>query len=372
MKRFGIVSYNIYCNFTNYGSALQSWALHYAINKIGKERWQAVLVDYCPDILADKDPLNPFGNMWDQDEESKKMCELSLPAIRDNYVKFDNFYHKQFNRTVGKYTSENINDIISNERIDGFVCGSDTVFCIDEFGFDDGYYANYPCMKNGYTVSYAASFGDSHFTEETYGTLNSRLQNFKALALRENAMLSYVEEHTSVPVQKVVDPTLLLTEEDYDTIAAPIQEYGKYLLLYARRYNPKMSEYAEELAAQNGWKVIEISLRATNSVKHRMFYEAGVEEFLSLVKHAEFIVTNSFHGMIFSVQYRRPFYIFSREQCDTKIIELLEMFGLSDRMRITGDELEASAIDYDDVHIRIEKERKTSIEFLETELLGCK
>lgn len=164
-------------------------------------------------------------------------------------------------------------------------------------------------------------------------------------------MIAYVKEHTSIPVQKVVDPTLLLTKEDYDTIAAPIQEYGKYLLLYARRYNPKMSEYAEKLAAQKGWKVIEISLRATNSRKHRMFYEAGVEEFLSLVKNAEFIVTNSFHGMIFSVQYSRPFYIFSREQCETKITELLDMFGIPDRMRITGDELEASAIDYDDVHI---------------------
>lgn len=48
-----------------------------------------VLVDYCPEILADKDPLNPFANMWDKDEESRKMCELTLPAIQENYYKFD-------------------------------------------------------------------------------------------------------------------------------------------------------------------------------------------------------------------------------------------------------------------------------------------
>ena len=69
MRRFGTISYNIYCNFTNYGSALQTWALHQAVKKLG---YTPVLVDYCPDILADKDPLNPFGNMWDKDEESKK------------------------------------------------------------------------------------------------------------------------------------------------------------------------------------------------------------------------------------------------------------------------------------------------------------
>ena len=80
MKKLGIISYNIYGNFTNYGSALQSWALHQAIKRIGD--YQPVLVDYCPDVLMDKDPLNPFKNMWDQDQESKRMCELTMPAIR--------------------------------------------------------------------------------------------------------------------------------------------------------------------------------------------------------------------------------------------------------------------------------------------------
>lgn len=371
MKRFGIVSYNIYGNFTNYGSALQSWALHQAVNKIGNGRWQAVLVDYCPEILKDKNPLNPIENMWDIDDESRKMCELSLPAIHENYKKFDKFYHEKFCRTEKKYTPENFDYIVQEEALDGFICGSDTIFCVDEFGFDDGFYANYPCMKNGYSVSYAASFGDSHFNTDTYKTLNERLKNFKAIALRENKMVSYVKEHTSVPVQQVLDPTLLLTSEDYDKIAAPKQENDKYLLLYARRYNSNMEKLAKKVAAENGWKIIEISLRATNAKHHRMFYEAGVEEFLSLVKHAEFIITNSFHGMIFSVQYSKPFYIFSREQCDTKIEELLEIFGLSDRLLFTGKENEAVKIDYIEVHNRINKVRNKSIQFLESELCGC-
>ena len=91
MKRIGTVSYNIYCNFTNYGSALQTWALHQAIKKVAGDMIDPVLVDYCPEILADKDPLNPFANMWDKDEESRRMCELTMPAIRENYYKFDRF-----------------------------------------------------------------------------------------------------------------------------------------------------------------------------------------------------------------------------------------------------------------------------------------
>lgn len=369
-KNIGVISYNIYGNFTNYGSALQSWALHQAIASLS---YRPVLVDYCPDILADKDPLNPFKNMWDKDEESKRMCELTMPAIRENYYKFDRFYTDRFCRTPKKYTSRNFNEVMGDENLSGFVCGSDTIFCMDEFGFDDGFYANYACMRD-HSVSYAASFGDPTLSEENCLILNERLKNFKAFGLRENHMVPYVSEHVDVPVQKVVDPTLLHTSDKYDEIAVPERlEEDKYLLFYSRRYSPAMEEYAEKLAKENGWKIVEISLRATNAEKgHRMFYEAGVEEFLSLVKHAEYVVTNSFHGMIFAVQYRRPFVIFSREQCNTKIDEILQLFGLSDHMLVTGKEKFDHEINYEVVHERISKARAASIEYLnkELELLG--
>lgn len=364
MKRFGIVSYNIYCNFTNYGSALQSWALQQAADRLGAGRWETVLVDYCPDVLRDKDPRDPIAHMWDTDEESRRMCQLSLPAIQKNADKFDEFYHTRFRKTKRTYTSENFDHVVSDEVLDGFICGSDTIFCIDEFGgFENGYYANYPCMK-GHSVAYAASFGDARFTADTFMILRGRLQNFRALGLRESAMLPFVRENVSVPVQRVLDPTLLLTVEDYEPITAGRQEEQPYLLLYARRYNAQMSACAEKIAAENGLKIIEISLRAENAGKHRMFYEAGVEEFLSLVKYAECVVTNSYHGMIFSIQFRRPFFVFSREQCSSKITELLELLGLSDRLVITGREQSELEVSFEAVHTAIQRERERSMRFL--------
>lgn len=372
MKRFGVVSYNIYCNFTNYGSALQTYALQKAANRLGQGQWEVILVDYCPDLLADKNPLDPFENMWDQDEESRRMCELTMPAIRENYEKFNDFYETRLKKSAQKYSSDNFNDVVKNENLDGFICGSDTIFCPDEFGFDDGYYGNYDCMRNGYTVAYAASFGDPHFTEETWPILNERLNNFKAFGLRENLMIPYVKEHTEVPVQRVIDPTLLLQYEDYDALASERLVQEKYLLMYSRRYNPKMEAYAEQMARENGWKIVEISLRATNAEKgHIMFYQAGVEEFLSLVKYAEFVVTNSFHGLILSAQFHREFVIFSREQCNTKIQEVLELFGTSDRMLVNGAEPISDRINYKEVHQRIGEARERSLAFLREELEGC-
>lgn len=363
--RFGTISYNIYCNFTNYGSALQTWALHQAIRSLGHT---PILVDYCPDYLADKDPLDPYRNIWDQDEVSRKMCELTMPAIRENALKFDRFYCGRFDRTEQKYTTHNFNEI-NRESLDGFVCGSDTIFNIDEFGgFDDGYFANYPEMK-GRAVSYAASFGDAHFDRQSYRILIDRFQNFRAIGLRENAMLDYVRKHTAVPSARTIDPTLLLTAADYDAITSEKRYEEPYLLLYSRRYNPQMEAYAEKVALERGLRIVEISLRATNAQKgHIMRYDAGVEEFLSLVKHASYVVTNSFHGMIFCVQYRRPFRGFSREQCDTKIGELFQLFGFERCVMTDGDGGNAVPIDYDAVHKRISSARAESLDFLKEEL----
>lgn len=369
-KTIGTVSYNINCNFTNYGSALQSWALSQAIDRIGKDIGvQSKLIDYCPEVLEDCDVLNPFKRMWDTDEESRRMVELTMPAIKENYKKFEDFYTNRFRRTKKKYHDNDFNEVVDDECIDGFVCGSDTIFCFTEFkGFVEGYYANFDCMR-GRSVAYAASFGDPHFTDETYNTLNERLLNFKSIGLRENLMLDYVKSHTSIPVQRVTDPTLLLTSQDYETITTERIVPEKYILLYSRRYNKKMESFAEQMAKEKGLKIVEISLRATNAEKgHIMMYEAGVEEFLSLIKYAECIVTNSFHGIIMSVQFRKLFYGFSREQCDNKTQELTELIGLKNRMLVTGDEECPNTIDYDKVHALIDVVRKDSIAFLSNEL----
>lgn len=364
-RKYGIISYNMYCNFTNYGSALQTYALHTALNNICPEQIESFVVDYCPDVLRDKDVLNPLANMWDSDEESKRMCELSMPAIRVNNDKFNRFYKENYKITKGKYTSENFNDIIENEQLDGFVCGSDTIWCIQEFGgFDDGYYGNYPAMKNARTISYAASFGDAVFDENEQEVLKDRLQNFKAIAVRENNRIDFIKENTDVLVERVVDPTILLTGKDYECITEKRLVEEPYILLYSRRYNKAMEDYADRLAEELGCKVVEISLRATNASKHMMFYEAGVEEFLSLVKHAEHVVTNSFHGAIFSMQMHTKFVVFSREQCDIKIDELLAMAGLSDRKMITGDEVVNQEIDFEKVEEALAIRREGSKEYL--------
>lgn len=368
MKRVGIVSYNMYGNFTNYGSALQSYALHKAINRLAPGEVESIIIDYCPDILSDKDILNPMDNMWDKDEESRERCRLSLPAIRENYKKFLEFYRSHYKVSAKKYTSANFNDSFVCEHLDGYVCGSDTIFAVPEFGFDDGFYANFKCMRNR-SVAYAASFGDFDVKNEHITQLRRRLNNFNAIALRENDKKELVESLITNPVYKVIDPTLLLTAEDYEHIVKEPAHSEPYLLLYSRRGDSAMYDFAERKAKELDLKIVEISLNAQNAGRHIMRYDAGVEEFLGLITRASLVITNSYHGMIFAVQFRRPFYVFSRKLCDVKIEEALDLFGIKDRKLSGGEEFNAIDIDYDTVQNRIAEARAKSLSILSEEIL---
>lgn len=366
MRKFATVSYNLYGNFTNYGSALQTYALRRAISELAPSEVEAIVLDYCPDCLRDNDPLNPAKRMWDADDESRRMVELTMPAIRENYVKFDRFYHEECNLSEGSYTSSNFDDSFAAEGLDGYVCGSDTIFCIREFdGFDDGYFANFPAMRNR-SISYAASFGDVDWTVDESETLKERLVNFKALGVREGgADFEWIRANVDVPVTRVLDPTLLLTGADYAPIVGEPQMDEPYVLLYSRRYNPAMEAYADRVAERLGCKVVDISLRAINAEHgHVMRYDAGVEEFLALTKEARYVVTNSFHGLIFAAQMHTPFSVFSREQADTKISQLLAWLGLSNRAMVSGDEDVPLEMSFNDMESRLAGLRESSLGYL--------
>ena len=366
--KIGILTYeSLYCNFTNYGTVLQSWALIKAIRNIS-DAYIPILVNYCPDSMKNKNPLNPIKNMWDTDSESKLMCELSLPFIEINYRKIKDFYFNKMQLTNQYYTATNINEV-GNEEIFKFICGSDSIWDITEFNMDRAFFADYPIMK-GNSIAYAPSFQDSflEYQQKQRELLIKYLNNFTSIGIRDEEPLEFLKKYTGVAVKRVADPTMLLESSDYNDIIASRQEDERYLLYYSRRYNKSMEYFVDEVARKNKWKVIEISLRYKNCDKHRMFYEAGIEEFLSLIKYAECVVTNSFHCLIFALHFEKNFYVFTREHCNNKIYELLSRLNLEDRLLQDNNTTNDYDIDYTKVKTYLNKERVESQIFLKEQL----
>lgn len=166
------------------------------------------------------------------------------------------------------------------------------------------------------------------------------------------------------PIYKVIDPTLLLDAETYEDIAIEPESTDPYILLYSRRCDDRMQQYAEHMAKRNNLKIVEISLNAHNGDHNTMRYDAGIEEFLGLVKNAHIVITNSFHGMIFAIHFRRPFYVFSRSLCNTKISELLDLLEIPERMITKDLPSKLEEINYEKVHNRLNSIRVKSLDTL--------
>ncbi|MDE6753265.1 MAG: polysaccharide pyruvyl transferase family protein [Muribaculaceae bacterium] len=339
MKKIGIVTYNsLHCNFTNYGTVLQAWALQKAVQKILKEKGQnntdnVILVNYCPDTMKDKNPLAPFENMWDNDPTIREQARLTLPAIKENLQKIENFYNDNFIISENEYNPDNITEI-GKENITAFIVGSDSIWDIEEFGLDNGFFANNPSMAHN-SIAYAPSFQDSieTFDKSQWEKAKHMIaNNFQSVALRDRHASDIIFDEDNVRYPVVIDPTLTLDIKEYEEIESKENQYRKpYILYYSRRYNEKAERMVDEIARERGLDVVEISLRAQNSDRHFMRYDAGVEEFLTLIKNADVVITNSFHCMIFAILYKKDFYVYSRQHCYGKIVELLQALELTDR-----------------------------------------
>lgn len=360
MKKYGIISYNHYVNFVNFGSILQTYALQQALNQLHVDN---VIVDYTPKSMLHADKDNPMPLFQEVDAVSRHNLELSLPDIHKANQKFDAFWASHCRKTEHHYDA----DHLSGLNLDGYICGSDTIWNLQEFqGFDPGFWADAPEMRGKHNITYSASIGDGTFSEEEWRITSDKLKNFMHIAMRENTMLPEFESIWGGHVYCTVDPTLLLDCSAYEAleVESSLKPKAKYLVLYSRQYNPEMNAYADCLAEKYGLEVVDISLRYLNKDHHIMAYNTGIEEFLDLIHHAEAVVTNSFHGAIFAIQYRRPFHAFFRNGTASKTQFLLDRFGLSGR-HVTGtSNLLDSIIDWDAAWESIARQRQESFDYL--------
>ena len=320
--KIGTMSINIHVNFTNYGSALQTWALHRAIERVGDSmgtELQPVLVDYCPDCLAGKDVRNPLSFMWDTDEASQRNCRLSLPPRSTPTVRSPT---NRLNRSRGAYTSENFEKITAVDGISRFVCGSDTIFCPDEFdGFERGYYADYDCMR-GRQRGLRAELRRPAFLGGRLSTAPTR--GFPTSWQSACARTSCCPTLRATRMSRRGawwTPRSCSTRTTMRRSWRPASRRAAYVLLLSAPPQPRddgirgAPGWAKRLGRRGDIPPRRERLAAPHGVRRG---RRGVP--LAGQARSSSLVTNSFHGMIFGYQFRTPFYAFA-EQANSKIGE---------------------------------------------------
>lgn len=274
----------------------------------------------------------------------------------------------------------------TNQMYDAFIVGSDQVwnvsFYSDQVMRIDGLLFVSPDKRK---LSYAASIGSEQTAVGKEDLFREILAGLDFISVRERAARDFLQPLTDKPVTVVLDPTLLLTRQEWDKLAAgPGRELPHLFAYFLHERDNRHDEQLHQIAG-----ALNLPLRCIADERERylrpgmedkQILDAGPMEFLGEIRDAEMVFTNSFHGTVLAILFHKPFWTFKRNRDEDKgsmnsrITDLLADFGLEDRLLEDGEiptvEKLREPIDYDSVDRILEEKRAFSLNWLKTALEG--
>lgn len=369
-----IISYNINSKHLNYGAALHSYAFQKYLEKLG---CKSVIINYTPLKIENyhiKYPIlnRPFSTSFKG--YMYHFCNWGLGFFSNlrKYRKFQRFFHEKTYITRNAYQYKDLINLsrIENYDFDTFVCESDVIWkTYDDIKFDDILYLNFPAANNKKKVAYSPSLSSKPFNSEELATFKQLVSSFSAISCREQQGAKYLSDILGKNIEWVLDPTLLLDAEDYKPIIKEPKEKG-YILLYNCMVNDQsMVKEAIKYAQKKGKKLIEVSNWYVNKLyyNHTVKTDLGIEEFLGYFKNADEVICNAFHGLCFSVIFKKEFYLFIRDETDYRMQSITNALGLSSRLVLWSNRhipTNVQKINYPEVYYRIAVHRKRSHLFI--------
>lgn len=299
---------------------------------------------------------------------------LHYKALRDRYQRFERF-SKDHLRISG-HRFESLEELRSAELpYDLILSGSDQIWnpkIFPDGRFDPVFFGTFSSRRK---IAYAPSFGVPHIPEGMEEELRSYLESFSHISVRERQGREIVKEITGKDVPVVLDPTLLLTAEQWSAMAVPPDRSGGYILCYCISKPGALAPYIQRLAEETGLPVVQLcGIRQKVHPKAACVLDAGPSEFLGLFQNASYVCTNSFHGTVFSVQFQKPFFtaVAPSELAapeSSRTFSILSRLGLTERIIGTGATAGLDdTIDWADVDRRLRAARQSSLDYLRAAL----
>jgi hypothetical protein len=264
---------------------------------------------------------------------------------------------------------------------DVFITGSDQVWRPNFIDTDMGviYHLGFVSPEKARLVSYAPSFGVKDIPSDVSEKIAFYLNRYHHLSIREIRGQQLIKEISGREAHLVLDPTLLLTEREYDDILEKPGVSGGYILVYPMELGENMAFYrlVEQTAKKTGLPVVCVMPLNYDfrwlKLADKVFLDAGPCEFLGLIKHATMVCTNSFHGTVFSILFQKPFIGVPHTISNSRLQTLLELVDLQSRQLtdILPETVQAAIdtkIDYEMVGRKLRKHVDDSLFYLKTAL----
>lgn len=384
-KKIGVITH--YYNSVNYGGNLQAYALVKVLQNNGFDAEQICYLGQ-NNTLSIKEKLKKVkGNKFIF--LAKKAINLLKKPIRILFSKslkeqrkykiqerrdkaFENFNKLIIPHGEKVYDKYNINEC---DEYDIFITGSDQVWNMD--WYHPAYFLEFvPPQKK--KIAYSASVSLDFLTDEQQNLVKEHLKDFDAISVREESAVDLINPLSPVDVKCTLDPTLLLDVSDWEEVREDYPIDAKYVFCYFLGDSLKSRHLATQFAKENDLKLVTIAHAGGISKNDIGFgderlYDVSPEQFLSLIKNAEYIFTDSFHAVVFSNLYKKQYFIFNRNatcEMSSRIYNITKLFNTTKRYCDCTDKenlqyiKELENIDYSKENKELEQLKKLSLEFL--------
>ena len=358
--------------YHNYGTTLQVTALY----KYLSDKGHAVdVIDYSPrrrpdDITVNDYTLGAYIRMkqrikkqspWEPYVEPFETCERA--------ALFEDFIQKKITLTPTANLMTDLEDL--NEAYECFICGSDQIW--SPLLYDSHYFLDFVADRNK-MIAYAPSLGQSQIEDRfVRSAMKECIGRFEHLSIREETGAEIIQTLTGQKAQVVVDPTLLLDPHLWRTFCKKVTASHPYMLVYFLGSDPVHLEKAKDFATRNNLQLMIIPTFMKDVQEEECIqFPVGPEEFISLIAGASYVCTDSFHGVLLSFIFRKPFFVFerfkkgSRNNQNSRIYNILKRTGLEDLLiPYSGILKNGGQIDYNTVWGNLYQEIERSKEYLD-------
>lgn len=363
MKKVGIITFHAANNF---GAVLQCYALQQTIKRLG---FDVEIIDYRPKAITTgykamiRHPISLIKAKG-INQALKRIFNFVLMA-RICLRNYRFYMFRKCNLNTSKNVFYNKESLRTDPpQYDIYIVGSDQVWNpYITHGLDSSFFLDF-ARKDKVKIGYGVSIGQTKDINEIFKCqIKEHIGHMNFISSREKTAAIFLEKLINKEVYNVLDPTLLLDSYSWDKCVEYTKVKNKYLLLYNLQPNKHMIDFANRISKKYDLDVICFNKNEANNAYNTFAYN-NPNKFLGYIKNSEIIITNSFHGAVFSIIFHKPFYTFVHDTRGERMVDLMEELGLQDRIiRKDIDEINFN-IDYEEIDRILSIKRIESLEFL--------
>lgn len=309
----------------NCGASLQAGALYRAIEELGHS---PCIIDFRPkQFMSFMDESNRNERMTPRGLLKTMLLGKRIERTRSSFEKYGKSWYPRWTRRYNDYE-----DLVADPPVfERYICGSDQIWNPQHVRYDDAWMFGFaPRSTNTRIASYAASIGSDSLTERDMDWLRSGLPKFDAIGVREDTSVELLSQLGYDSFQCVdpvflADPSIWREQEELPDLNLP----DRYIFYYPVDPSPIEEALLYEIKRRHNLKCVAISDKLIPP-KHADITVSGYSPglFLYLLHHAEMVFTNSFHGLAFSMIYRKPLISFKNPTKNSRLESLLRLAGL--------------------------------------------